>query len=123
MFIYLSKKIAIPNGINLYSLAWNPDQVRVWTPSHRGAVWFSLNGQTAPAFFTFGSESATALPAKRHAGATTAAAPAHAASLHAVTVESRPALTASPSPLSRTLYRDGLLAAATQACSKSSSLS
>jgi len=26
MFIYLSKKIAIPNGINLYSLAWNPDQ-------------------------------------------------------------------------------------------------
>jgi WD repeat-containing protein 35 len=26
MFIYLSKKIAIPNGINLHSLAWNPDQ-------------------------------------------------------------------------------------------------
>jgi WD repeat-containing protein 35 len=26
MFLYLSKKIAIPNGINLHSLAWNPDQ-------------------------------------------------------------------------------------------------
>jgi len=28
MFIYLSKKIAIPNGIFLHSLSWNPDQVR-----------------------------------------------------------------------------------------------
>jgi hypothetical protein len=27
MFIYLIKKIAIPNGIKLQSLAWNPDQV------------------------------------------------------------------------------------------------
>ena len=26
MFIYLSKKIAIPNGTNLHSLSWNPDQ-------------------------------------------------------------------------------------------------
>ena len=26
MFIYLSKKIAIPNGIHLHSLSWNPDQ-------------------------------------------------------------------------------------------------
>jgi WD repeat-containing protein 35 len=25
MFIYLSKKIAIPNGVKLHSLAWNPD--------------------------------------------------------------------------------------------------
>lgn len=25
--IYLSKKIAIPNGISLHSLSWNPDQV------------------------------------------------------------------------------------------------
>lgn len=26
MFIYLSKKIAIPNGVNLHCLSWNPDQ-------------------------------------------------------------------------------------------------
>ncbi|CAN0487278.1 unnamed protein product [Scytosiphon promiscuus] len=26
MFIYLSKKIAIPNGTKLESLAWNPAQ-------------------------------------------------------------------------------------------------
>ena len=25
MFVYLSKKIAIPNGVKLHSLAWNPD--------------------------------------------------------------------------------------------------
>jgi hypothetical protein len=24
MFVYLSKKIAIPNGVKLHSLAWNP---------------------------------------------------------------------------------------------------
>ena len=25
MFVYLCKKIAIPNGVKLHSLAWNPD--------------------------------------------------------------------------------------------------
>ena len=26
MFIYLSKKIAIPNQVKLHSLSWNPEQ-------------------------------------------------------------------------------------------------
>lgn len=36
MFIYLSKKIAIPNGSLLHALAWNPDQ-----------GWIACGGESA----------------------------------------------------------------------------
>lgn len=31
MFVYLSKKIAIPNGVHLRCASWNATQVRSWT--------------------------------------------------------------------------------------------
>ena len=48
MFIYLSKKIAIPNGINLHSLAWNPDQGWIACGGDSGLLKVGDDGAMTP---------------------------------------------------------------------------
>ena len=43
MFVYLSKKIAIPNGVHLRCASWNATQVRSWT-TYRPTVTFPSAG-------------------------------------------------------------------------------
>ena len=47
MFVYLSKKIAIPNGVHLRCASWNATQVRSWTNPSRPTVTFPSAGSTS----------------------------------------------------------------------------